>query len=54
MEKKNISATREKQLFTIYDSENVYDDDNIPDVDLPKTTDISQNNVSRHNGPDNE
>lgn len=55
MEKKNTSLYKiDMKPFTVHDSVNVYDDDNIPDVDLPKTTDISRNDVSCHNGPDDE
>ena len=31
-----------------------YDDDNIPEIDLPKTTDVSPDDVPRLDGPGGE
>lgn len=31
-----------------------YDDDNIPEIDLPKTTDVSPDDVPRRDGPGGE
>lgn len=37
-----------------YNPQDDYDDDNIPEIDLPKTTDVTPDEVPRRDGPGGE